>query len=500
MAFNKEIFFDIINIYGESYFIHFKNKYRHRTKLGIFIGFISLFTFIILGLVFFFDIFNRNHFSLFIYDQPAADSYINLTNTPLMFSFIDSYGNFIAEDKKLFKLEVIYINNTNNNKISLPLINCADISYKDIIIKYFDLKESFIEIDNYTCLNYHDQILLKELLADNNKSNLEIYVKICNNNLNEECYDEDEIENKLVNGYFIMGYIENYIDHYNFKKPIQNKSRYEIFHFSYYINKFISYVFEESFYESDYGFIFPNIKLTQFFEFKHYNIDFKINNENNRGNLLEIKFYNNNKNTFYKRKYKKFQDCISNLESYINTIYKCCAVFIYLSSRKIIYRDLINTLILADKPIRKVKKLKLTSISNDNNINKTNLNSIYLHNINEYYKCSISPMLIKSNSNSKNIKKKYTTNLYNKISSELSLVDNNKDKSNLKLINFKHYQYILPTFIEPNNKNIIIFNKLKDIICSYLSMETIYKTCNLVYDKKLVKNLIERYNLLGEKV
>jgi hypothetical protein len=109
-------------------------------------------------------------------------------------------------------------------------------------------------------------------------------------------------------------------------------------------------------------------------------------------------------------------------------------------------------------------------------------------------------MLIKSNSNSKNIKKKYTTNLYNKISSELSLVDNNKDKSNLKLINFKHYQYILPTFIEPNNKNIIIFNKLKDIICSYLSMETIYKTCNLVYDKKLVINLIKQYNLSGEKI
>ena len=50
-----------------------------------------------------------------------------------MFSFIDSYGNYIAEDKKLFKIEVIYINNTNNKKISLPLINCADISYKDIL-------------------------------------------------------------------------------------------------------------------------------------------------------------------------------------------------------------------------------------------------------------------------------------------------------------------------------------------------------------------------------
>ena len=500
MAFNKEIFFDLINIYGESYFIHFKNKYKHQTKLGIFFGVISLLTFIILGLVFFFDIFNRNSFSLFIYNQLVNDSYINLTNTPFMFSLIDSYGNYIAEDKKLFKLEVFYINNTINETISLPLINCADTSYKDTIIKYFDIKDSFLEIGNYSCINYHDQILLKELLADNNKSNLEIYVKICNNNSNEECYDKDEIEHKLINGYFIMGYIENYIDHYNFKKPIQNKSRYEIFHFSFYINKFISYVFEESYYESDSGFIFPNIKLTQFFEFKNYNIDFEINEDYFKGNLLEIKFYNNNKCTFYKRKYKKFQDCVSNLESYINTIYKCCAIFIYLSSRKIIYRDLINNLILADEPIRKVKSFKLKSISNDSNVNKTNLNSTSLNNINENCKCLISPMLIKSNSNSKNIKKKYTSKLYNKISNELSLVDDKKDKSNLKLINFKHYQYILPTFIEPNNKNIIIYNKLKEIVCSYLSMETIYKTCNLVYDKKKVKNLIKRYNLSGEKI
>ena len=499
MGFNKEIFFDLINIYGESYFIHFKTKYKHQTRLGIFFGVISLLTFIILSFVFFFEIFNRSHFSLFIYNQQNNNSYINLTNTPFIFTVIDSNGNFIPEDKKLFKLEVIYINNTINETINIPLKNCSDISYKDILINNFEIKESYNKIGNYLCLNYNDQILLKDLLT-NNKSNLEIKLKICNNNSNEECYNEKELENKLINGYFIMGYIDNFIDHYNFKKPIQNKIRYEIFRFSIYINKFISYVFEESYYESDSGFIFPIIKSTHFFEFKDYNIDFKVNNDN--GNLLEIKFYNNYKCTFYKRKYKKIQDCVSTVESYINSIYKCCSIFIFLSSRKIIYRDLINNLILGDEPIRKVKSFKLNSILNDSNENKSNINSNSLQNINDNCKCFISPMLIKSNSNSKNIKKKITNNLYKKISTELSLINDNikNDKSNIKLINFKHYQYFLPTFIESNNKNIIIFNKLKDIICRYISIETIYKTCNLVYDKKIVKNLIKHYKLLGEKV
>ena len=487
-----EIILNIIDIYSQQYFLHFNKKSQHRTTIGIIIGLTSIIIFIFLFLFYLIKVFERKTFSLTTESLIESNVYVNLTNVPFGFVLINKKGEYILLDEKLFTLTIIYDDEINNKKISLPLEYCKK-------------KEFINEITNFTnflCINYNDYLYLQGISANSVKSYIQLILRKCNSNKSliykdNECYEESIIEEELENSIFYMYYIENYLNNEDYNNPIKKRINYEKFSLTPYIQKNINYYFEDYNYQSDNGIIFSNIKSTNFFKYHDHTLDFNyIEDRSINPILLKINFQIFETSYIVKREYLKIPDIIGNLESYINAIYKIILYFYILIIKKIIYKDISNYLII-DEINNNYKKIKIKKNEKDKKFNNSN-NDLSQKNIlitnNENQNENLILSLYKLNNmkkiNFKNInknKRKDNQKLYKKINNIITIFNNInkiKNKNMNNKIHFKFYYYIFPIFIFSKKKDLFKYFIMKNMICKYLSVEKIIKLSQ-IYEKYL---------------
>ena len=478
-----EIILNIIDIYSQQYFIHFNKKSHHRTTLGIILGLTSIIIFIFLFLFYLIKVYERKTFSIRTESLIESNVYVNLTNIPFGFTLLNKKGEYILYDEKLYTLTIIYNDEINDKIINLPLEYCKD-------------KEFLKDIKNFTnllCINYKEYLYLQGISASSSKSYIQLVLRKCNsdkslNYLDNECYDEKIIEEEFENSNFYMYYYENYLKNEDYNNPIKKRINFEIFSLTPYIQKNINYYFEDYNYQSDNGILFSNVLSTDFFKYHDHTFDFNyIEDRSKNPILLKINFQIFETSYIIKRKYLKIQDIIGNLESYINAIYKITLFFYILITKKIIYKDIINFLLLDDMNNNNINKTIIKNKEKKRNLNYSN-NDISKKNIlitnNDYqneniilslYNLNITKKSKFNNKNKRknNIKKnKNINNIFTKLKNINLNLFNKKEKNT---INFKYYYYIFPISLFEKKSDLSKYFKIKEYICKNLSVEKILK-------------------------
>ena len=476
-----EIILNIIDIYCQQYFIHFNNKSHHRTTLGIILGLTSIIIFIFLFLFYLIKVYERKTFSIKTESLIESNVYVNLTNIPFGFTLLNKKGEYILYDEKLYTLTIIYYDEINDKIINLPLEYCKD-------------KEFIKDIKNFTnllCINYKEYLYLQGISASSSKSYIQLVLRKCNsdkslNYLDNECYDEKIIDEEFENSNFYMYYYENYLKNDDYNNPIKKRINYEIFSLTPYIQKNINYYFEDYNYQSDNGILFPNVVSTDFFKYHDHTFDFNyIEDRSKNPILLKINFQIFETSYVIKRNYLKIQDIIGNLESYINAIYKIILFFYILITKKIIYKDIINFLLLDDKNNNIINKTIIKNKEKNRNLNYSN-NDISKKNIlitnNDYQNENIILSLYnlnitkKSKYNNKNKRKnnlKKNKNINNILTKLKNINLNLFNKKEKNTINFKYYYYIFPISLFGKKRDLSKYFQMKEYICKNLSAEKI---------------------------
>ena len=543
-------FFDI---YSQNYLLHFSQSDKFHSKTGIFFGLFSIISFLSIIIIYIIILYSRKNFTIITNNLLDYSSYINLTNTPILFSLIDRNNKLIYLDKKLVDFYLQIYNNVNNQTNNISLINCEKSDYYSMIKKKLNIEVEYGELKYFQCVKENEILYLKGRKGRGNYTYIYFHINICDNNTiinnkTNQCYSKSEILKKLNGSKLILTYLEGSLDHYNYKHPIQIQSRTEEFSLNLQIHKTITYIFDKSDYKSDNGIIFNNINYYTFFTFRNFRLDFYLNE--NYFKLLTIKFIASDYSYIYERRYLKFQDIMTNVISYINGIYIFIHIILYYIIKKMLYMNVINHLIFKEKKLNNNNIQNISKIIEDENessfsfqkdknkgrksnntYNKKYINNIlksnsfFIYNsinnnernsnnfiINKISNGSIINLMKKNIYN--NIKKYNTNDNTNKKLLRKSVIINNKDQMIRKFskkyktiidylldtqqkLYFNFFEFLIPVKFYKYNKTIFYYVALKEILLNNISVENIYKNSQFYKEYKNIFN--EDNNNINEK-
>ena len=511
----KQIF-NNINFYGMPFSIRYKNKSLYTSTIGIILSLISILIFTGLIIYYFSDLITHSSFSVLIYNEKSKLNSINLSNTPIMLGFLDLNLNLMLINQEIFSLSVwiksLKIKNQKQfsfyKRIELEICNNSIYIEKYPEMKKFDLSK-------YYCLKPNQKIELNGKEGDliNGYNSLNFFFGYCisdNCLINNNSNLENEY-NKILNGtYLSIIYLSDIIDHYNYKKPIYQKLKNELYLISKFSYKTFSYFFTSLTYVSDDGIIFNNIKYYTSFFFDYLNLDFSEKNntfnqmsfdKKNYTMIFKLSFSCTEFPIIYHRIYLKIQDIISKIGGSINFIF---IVFNYITkyfSRKNFLVDIVDTLVCntyingctknyknENNKISKFITNDITNIENiinssiDNNFEKVNKRSLNISDIKKSNfennsKIFIFPQKQISNSNIMN----FNNSKLDKYLKHNTLLYNQK-------LEISYFDYIIPYFLLRRFKKYDLLYAYTDIMNTYLSLEeilpSIEKISKLFKEKK----------------
>jgi hypothetical protein len=271
----------------------------------------------------------------------------NFTEIPLLFNLIDASGKKIPS-KGLYSIDSYYLNftvekDTENNIKSYTKsfrIQLEPCDRDKHLGKYKSLFENII-VEDYMCVpcnKYNLTIFGNFGDLVNGFSGLSIHVSKCDNST-ENCYSEEIINKKLSNVFFIFIHVSFQIDHYNHKNPKQIKLESSAFMCTYYLLKRYMYYLTPITYETNYGFLFDEIKQEVFFLYDSYalDVDFRSANViNPKSQLTSIDLRNTNYKGDYKRSYVNFTSIAAYVGGLINLIITVCQFINYVLTQNLV--------------------------------------------------------------------------------------------------------------------------------------------------------------------
>ena len=362
---NKKKSFNFLNLfdfYGINFPLRYRKKPRFATKLGILLSLITVIFSVIFVLIYLIQLIDRSYFELYKFREKEARE-IDFSNIPLMIGLLDSFGNAKKIDTNYIEIQIdnndhqiIQKNGTRiiqriSNKIEIEscekYLNSLNHSYKNEIISY--LNEQRIEYN--FCVKQGQKLKFSGRYGDmiNGFNILEIHLNRCNSTKeNNTCKSKEEINNYLKNLYFYVMYLENGIDHNNFKNPIYNKFRIETFGIFPEILKRVYYFIRAGIYKSDNGILFSSINKKNFYEYKEKYID-QVKEEGeayyNNLSILEFAFSSLDYIKIYKRNYRKITDVCAVIGGWIDFLFIVFQFITQYFSRKTLIVDITNHLI-----------------------------------------------------------------------------------------------------------------------------------------------------------
>ena len=452
---NKKKSFNFLNLfdfYGINFPLRYRKKPRFATKLGIILSLITVIFSVIVVSIYLVQLIDRSYFELYNYKEKETRE-IDFSNIPLMVGLYDSFGNSIKIDTNYIEIQIdnndhqiIQTNETRvikriSNKIEIEscdnYFNSLNISYKNELINYLNQQR----IENNICVKQGQKLTFSGRYGDiiNGFNILEIHLNRCNSTKeNNTCKSNDEINNYLQNLYFSVIYLENGIDHSNYKEPIYNKFRIESVGIFPQILKRVYYFIRSGIYNSDNGILFSSINKKNFYEYKDKYID-QVKEEDetyyNNLSILEFAFSSFDYIKIYKRYYRKITDVCAIIGGWIDFLFIIFQFITQYFSRKTLIVDITNHLICS--------RCKNHCDIEYHNVN-TNKNFFHFNN--------------KVSNNCDWSSKSNNTSLYNlKCKIEQNDKDNIKAMNSIKsssIIEIKNKKKIIPK-IKVQNENIV---------------------------------------------
>ena len=479
------------DIYAFTFNLLFHNRQKFHTIIGGIIGVFSILFFLIVLMIYFINLFLRKKFEVISVLENNSNSRIIFNNTPLLFGFIDNEGNTIFNDSKILHISLNYF--SNNGTFEIPFTNCDN---------YKEFKD--INIFNYSFCSNLDSLTIAGKQYDLNYNFIYFNIEICQ----EDCYEENEIEQRLENAIFFLSLPEYEINHYNYSNPIKKIYSFHIFKFNPKFYKTYEFRYYEIDYSSDNGFLFPNIKKNFIYSFQNFIFDFSRRGNDARIGLIQL--VSDSKIQRYNRIYVKIQDILSDIGALIkviNTIMKCITCFF---TKKIYVQELVNSIMFKTKLKKRFFKKSKHQLSKTSlNIVKDPINpsEIQLKDLEDRHSLKLIPetkgkTVILNSKISVDIKK--TENIFNNSQYNIQLIETKQRLNNLyhniikdnrfSNIKLKWYNYFTPNFLIKKNKNMIILEKCKEEIYKYLNIEKIYSSLENDKDEFLLELYKDIYN------
>ena len=525
--------FENLNIYGMPFSIRYKNKMTYTSKIGIILSIITILSISALIFYYFYQLITHSSFTVLLCNDKSKLHSINLSNIPIMFSFLDLNSNLFLINQDIFSLSVwmknfssihndFNVNQNNNNDITINNNNNYHIHYSRIELelcensiyktKYPDMKK--YDLSKFLCIKPNQKIELSGRHGDLIKGfkSLNIFFgyneNLVRNNLTNNLTLYKDF-NKVINGsYLSIIYLSDVIDHYSYKNPIYQDFRNEIFQISKFYFKSFVYFFSSLTYMSDNGIFFNKYKNFTSFIFDHLNLDFveKNNSESkmsfdneNYTIILKISYTCADYPITYYRHYLKIQNIFSNIGGCIDFVF---IIFNYITiyfARKNLVVDITDNLVChfciddCSKNLNKISKF----INNENSnkdflFNSTlhrrslNLNNVHNYNLNKNINHNFS-ILNDNTSNRINNRKISNSNIM-RYNSKLTKFLNEKNYTPYQKLKINYFDYLIPYFCLRKYKKYDLLCAYTDIMYSYLSLEeilpSIEKISKLFKEKK----------------
>ena len=324
----------------------YKGKNNFQSSIG---GFISILTIVFLfsfGIYFFVQLFQRNNMNIASNDNVLEWPTYNMSNMPFIFKLVDGNAHDIANDSTVFNLQGLFSSNPAFNYYFEPC-NISNAKHFGEYRKYF---ENIWNIKTFNCIDdlnkYNFSLFGTYQNNELPRSFINILLNICQNttsNKGKPCKTRSFIDNKLTSAYLNLIFLQHNIDHNNFNDPGALTISTEILSFSSSIYKRYNFFYFLIEYDTDEGFIFPEISKKTYFQKQQIevSVDLRVQIANNV-KFGQICFYLSKDQKTYFRKYIKVQEVIASIGGVLSSVLFIANLVLYHVSRRLFLIRLAN--------------------------------------------------------------------------------------------------------------------------------------------------------------
>ena len=468
--------FQTINIYGIPFQLRYRKSEKYSTIIGLILSLLTFMMVILIAIMYSLDLIKHTGFNIMLnYNPIKIKTPIDFSKIPFMIGFVNwSRSNQILNSSYLSLTFDRNVHNVYKDKegiikierISNPikLENCNPNIMNDF------------QYDKFLCPIQGQNLNFSGRFGDNiiGYDILEIHLNKCENNSDNLfiCKSNDEIDEYIKNSYLEIIYLAQSIEHNNYKNPIVNYVRNEIYVLTKKITKRYYHYFSLAEYISDNGLFFESKKHYSFSESDNTRLDFVEEEDQeyySSNALLEVAFTCSDRKNVYTRTYVKIQDVMKNIGGFIDLIF---IVFQFISSyfsKKIMLLDIINHIIVEEKFEKTINGIiNCNRIMNNNNNNNNKNNTVYKNS--EFNILNVSNIndiiLPKSQVLSSNLKNNFLEKKKNK--------ENNDNKKNQKeYFHLNFFDFFLPIKILWKFKKYNWLYFYKQMVNQYMSLEVI---------------------------
>jgi len=492
----REKFFDVIyfiDLFGLNFNLLYKNHIKFKSIFTVISSLLFITIFIIILIIF--GIKEINHNTYKITTSTSSDYYaeINLSDTPLMFQYLDSNNKYLPESDNLFNFKVLYMNYTmgkNGLETNIRLIQTEVCNKSKHFLEYSEYFSEYPDVNftEFKCLVPGQDIIISGKRNDFVHGNKQLYIFLtkCNNNISD-C--NSNMDNILNGGFFNFYHLGVSPQHDNYSHPLIFDIRVDSCSFSTDLFKKQIFQLAKSYYISDNGILFENNKIYDFFQFDGIVSDVSIERNGFANFPTAYGFVNVQSASLiysYKRTYIKLPEIIANISALMNLTFFILRTISEYFTVQIYQQDLINNFLKLERKYDfnlGIKDLKHVFANKNNDKNNNNVNNNQNYNNNE---------IIKNNLlNSKNIYNNHPSS-----QNEINEITNFKVNNNIGNINSK--QNLIN--IDENISN----NYFKENSLSSKNNSNKNMIINIDNKKNLIKNMLNDYsynnNELGLKI
>jgi len=476
--------FQTINIYGIPFQLRYRKSEKYSTIIGLILSLLTFMMVILIAIMYSLDLIKHTGFNIMLnYNPIKIKTPIDFSKIPFMIGFVNwSRSNQILNSSYLSLTFDRNVHNVYKDKegiikierISNPikLENCNPNIH--FIGKNYFMND--FQYDKFLCPIQGQNLNFSGRFGDNiiGYDILEIHLNKCENNSDNLfiCKSNDEIDEYIKNSYLEIIYLAQSIEHNNYKNPIVNYVRNEIYVLTKKITKRYYHYFSLAEYISDNGLFFESKKHYSFSESDNTRLDFVEEEDQeyySSNALLEVAFTCSDRKNVYTRTYVKIQDVMKNIGGFIDLIF---IVFQFISSyfsKKIMLLDIINHIIVEEKFEKTINGIiNCNRIMNNNNNNNNKNNTVYKNS--EFNILNVSNIndiiLPKSQVLSSNLKNNFLEKKKNK--------ENNDNKKNQKeYFHLNFFDFFLPIKILWKFKKYNWLYFYKQMVNQYMSLEVI---------------------------
>jgi hypothetical protein len=499
--------------------LSFKQKYQYRTFIGASLSilcFVFLMIFFIIKLN---QILKKSIFSITSNEFQNPKASIDFTNIPILFSLADNNGNSKELDPKIFHFSVVlseYVQDVEDNGNSHIIYKEKEIEIDrcDNLNDSIDFSEfSEYNISYFNCIKPYQNLTINGKYGDviNGYKSLKINLKKCNNII-ENCYDNKYIDSYIANTKFLIAYLGNKNNFYNFNQKDIEKTVYSrSISLSPSLCKKVIYYTTLVKYELYDNLLLNNKKEKNYFINRDMFIEFNptLDSEDpNENNILAFFAFVYDGNMIeYTKKVEKIGEVISYIGNLFNIMLTILRIINNYISNKILFIDVFYQFFFDERFKKKPKnvhfdnsnaflinnKLNSLKINSKTQEKSNNSNQIFnsvlledksLNNINLNNSNNNNSNLNNSNNN-KNALKRILTNKSIKI-----------EKEKKKFLKESKFYYLFPMWIIKSKKNLNHLMVIKNSVCNSFSLENFLellkiKKCINGVRKEKIHDLLE---------